>query len=367
MNVIDNSKNSDVGILITQNAIDFLERSINEFDSDPKYSIIHFVTSIELFLKARLALEHWTLVAEKIDDGSFDYGNLMAGDAKTVSADNVRKRIKKILHTHSDNNTETKVFEAFGKLTNYRNKIIHFAMPSNAQMEIAELQCRSWHYLHSLLENQWLSAFEVIQPDFQYRLNVLNQLMQKQRQYLAVKYEELKPKIEQRKNEGWTYSDCPSCGYDAFRHSFTSESLSVTVGRCEVCGDGDPVLRCTSCKAKMNLEAYESGRIQCQKCSKTFSDEDIAQILGNTYGCFFDYKHGDDGTNVVWCNDCETETVACISGTWFCTNCEHEFDDSEIVACEYCNTPIAGGAEDTYYDGCLMCEGKHGDIMAEDN
>ncbi len=36
---------------ITQNAIDYLKKAIEELEPNPKYSIIHFYTVIELFFK----------------------------------------------------------------------------------------------------------------------------------------------------------------------------------------------------------------------------------------------------------------------------------------------------------------------------
>lgn len=48
------------------NAIDFLESSIDDLNIRPKNSIVDFYTAIELFLKARLMLEHWTLILGKV-------------------------------------------------------------------------------------------------------------------------------------------------------------------------------------------------------------------------------------------------------------------------------------------------------------
>ncbi|HIP71183.1 MAG TPA: hypothetical protein EYH05_07285, partial [Anaerolineae bacterium] len=50
---------------LVENAMDFLSQSIEEFDGSPKYSVIHFHAAVELFLKARLMAEHWSLVVSK--------------------------------------------------------------------------------------------------------------------------------------------------------------------------------------------------------------------------------------------------------------------------------------------------------------
>jgi hypothetical protein len=46
---------------ISESAFDFLESSVDEIKTHPKYSVIHFATAVELLLKARLIHEHWSL------------------------------------------------------------------------------------------------------------------------------------------------------------------------------------------------------------------------------------------------------------------------------------------------------------------
>ena len=55
---------------LVENAIDFLQMSVQELEKRPKYSVIHFAMSVELFLKARLLREHWSLVVSKIEKAS---------------------------------------------------------------------------------------------------------------------------------------------------------------------------------------------------------------------------------------------------------------------------------------------------------
>ena len=40
--------------LLVENAIDFLNQAADELANNPKYSVIHFYTAVELLLKARL-------------------------------------------------------------------------------------------------------------------------------------------------------------------------------------------------------------------------------------------------------------------------------------------------------------------------
>ena len=56
------SQPNELFVSLVRNAIDFLKKSVDELEGSPKYSVIHFCSAIELFLKARLLVEHWTLI-----------------------------------------------------------------------------------------------------------------------------------------------------------------------------------------------------------------------------------------------------------------------------------------------------------------
>jgi hypothetical protein len=66
---------------IVNNGFDFFRKSLAEFDAEPKFSVIHFFAAVELFLKARLMAEHWSLVVSK--DPSWE--GFERGDFKSVT------------------------------------------------------------------------------------------------------------------------------------------------------------------------------------------------------------------------------------------------------------------------------------------
>ncbi len=86
---------------LVENAIDFLSKSIEEIDDSPKYSIIHFHASIELFVKARLMAEHWTLVISKRQEPDWD--KFISGNFISVSLDEAAKRLTKIVRSGISN------------------------------------------------------------------------------------------------------------------------------------------------------------------------------------------------------------------------------------------------------------------------
>ena len=64
--LVDSEPNEMFDSLV-RNAIDFLKKSVDELEKSPKYSVIHFYTAIELFLKARLLAELWTLIITDVN------------------------------------------------------------------------------------------------------------------------------------------------------------------------------------------------------------------------------------------------------------------------------------------------------------
>lgn len=78
---------------LVRNAIDFLNRAIDELQENPKYSVVHFFAAIEIFLKARLLLEHWSLVHE--EPGRANLTSFFQGDFRSVSLQEAIRRPNK--------------------------------------------------------------------------------------------------------------------------------------------------------------------------------------------------------------------------------------------------------------------------------
>ena len=104
------------------NAIDFLEMSVQEIEKRPKYSVIHFATSVELFLNARLLREHWSLVVSKIDKASVQ--TFRNGEFVSVSMDECLQRLK---HFTNEVLLEHEA-ECFHSIRDHRNKLVHCAV-----------------------------------------------------------------------------------------------------------------------------------------------------------------------------------------------------------------------------------------------
>ena len=145
---------------VVENAMDFLSRSISEFDGSPKYSVIHFHAAVELFLKARLMAEHWSLVVSKRQDP--DWNKFVAGDFISVSMNEAADKLDRVVRsglTKQELNT-------FRGLTNHRNKMVHFfhdavTVEENEELrrDIAKEQLTAWFLLYKILTNRWADIF----------------------------------------------------------------------------------------------------------------------------------------------------------------------------------------------------------------
>ena len=102
------------------NALDFLRESLNDFEKRPKYSVIHFYTAMELFLKARLMNEHWTLIVTgkgPADRSAFDEGNF-----RSIGLEDSFESFKRSLREPLD----PALTASLKELRSHRNRCVHF-------------------------------------------------------------------------------------------------------------------------------------------------------------------------------------------------------------------------------------------------
>jgi len=149
----------DVFDSIIKNALEFLNDSADEFENQPKRSLIDFITALELFIKARLLKEHWTLLLNNLSKGN--YSNFVNGDLPTINFKDALERLDNVLQEPLTKQERV----CFEKLRLHRNKLIHFYNKDysgksqkaklNALTEIAE----GWFYLHNFLKDRWHEVF----------------------------------------------------------------------------------------------------------------------------------------------------------------------------------------------------------------
>jgi len=198
---------------MVESAFEFLNKSLDEFESSLKFSILHFAVAIELILKARLIKEHWSLVVDRLDKAKRH--DFFSGKSKTINPDTAIARLKDI----ACDPVSEDAFKTFKEISQHRNRVVHFVHgvsddsdEAESELEkVAAEQCLGWFYLHNLLSSAWNDHFK----GFEREIYQLEFRMQRHRQYLEEKFKQIKPEIDKHQERGGSVRTCNSCKFDS--------------------------------------------------------------------------------------------------------------------------------------------------------
>ena len=339
---------------LVENAMDFLSRSIDELDDHPKYSIIHFHAAVELFLKARLMAEHWSLVVSKRSDPDWD--KFVVGDFMSVNLDEAADKLDKIVRS----GLSKQELETFRRLTKHRNKIVHFFHKSVLAKEKEELretiakdQLTTWYLLYKALTVRWSDVFSPWSDN----LKEIDARLRKLQVFLQVVFDQLESEIKKQKERG-LIRDCPSCGFSSQEH--TDEIGEFYEAKCLVCGltDNCIMIECPDCGIPVLFQNEGFG--ECGDCERTFDPEYLVETLTDHAVAHIAAKEGDDSWQLGNCGDCDGfHTVVRLDeegDRYLCASCFGEFDS--IQCCGFCNELSTDDMTDSYWFGCNVCDGK---------
>lgn len=329
---------------LVNNAMDFTTNALNDLPKRPKYSVIHFYAAIELFLKARLLLEHWTLVID--DPGKANLASFQNGDFRSVTLTQSAERLDKILRQPLKDHEK----ECFKRLGEERNKMVHFidaTKTDQKQMDrVVFTELQAWHFIYRLLTKTWAEHFR----RFNRKLTILNrEVNQRLPQFGKAKFEAVSPEIDAEKKKGARIEKCDVCGFVASKIQVIRKNLHSK--SCFVC---ESVWNCgrfllIKCDCGQDM-AYTEGGDRCNNCGKVVTADDLV----NEYGPIFHPKHNLEPA-IAHCGECEEEAVIEWGNDWLCLNCLYVH--SEITNCNYCSSLITGSGEDSTLCGCFMCDG----------
>jgi len=331
------------------NGLDFLEKSAGELKAEPKFSIGHFATGLELMLKARLFAEHWALTAS--DPHGCTWTGLKDGTVMTLQASDLCDAVEKVAGT--DMRKYRDVFEAVFK---HRNRILHWLPGENVEIIAAE-QCRAWHRLHQLLSGLWASHFTAHKE----RIDAVDRSLLVHREYLAARFEALTNQLKGLAARG-LLSHCRVCELDAAVAEYPDDPISIL--KCKVCLSAEAAAR-FSCGKWLPLETLPN---DCS-CGESHSKAELIEALDPAS------RMGPKdilatGQTRLSCGECLNQQVVLPmpgKNTWACTECGIHFDASEISTCEYCNEEWIGyDTEDSVWRGCEFCDG-HPDLHDDDD
>ena len=343
---------------LVENVLDFLSQSIRELlDDQPKYSVIHFHAAVELFLKARLMAEHWSLVVARNKEPDWD--RFVAGDFVSVSLEEAAKKLDKVVQS----GLGKQALRAFIGVTKHRNKMVHFfhegvTADENDQLrrEVAKEQLTAWYLLHKLLTSKWSEVFS----PWSRELGELDAELRELQDFLKVVHEQLAPEIKKRSEAGAIFSVCPSCGFESQEHE---DCVGVVYeAECLVCGFADRCLtiECPECGEAVRFANEAFG--ECWNCGQPLEPQHVAKALVDEGAAYVAMTDGDDSWDLGNCSDCDGyHTVVRLSedgDSYLCTSCFSEFDSMRV--CGWCNELNTGDMTDSYWAGCSVCDGSAG-------
>jgi len=333
---------------LIDNAIDFLDRAIDDFKDHPKYSVINFYTAVELFLKARLLHQDWLLVAVK----PVDFDSFQAGDFSSVSFDEACKRLRKEVNSPIPDQAK----QNFNAIRKHRNKMVHFFheaddFASDEVSAIAAEQLRAWYDLNKLLTAQWRDVFNTYSKDF---LRIERRLSG-HREYLRTKYLDLQPQIAAQRANGVEVRICSSCCYEAV--VTTGQIGNLVEAACLVCRLSASWFEyvCPSCSQQSDLD--EGGSFTCPHCGHHDDEAAIGENINQliiTHDNYFD-----DHTVPANCTECSGHrTVVEYESRYLCIAC---FTHTETLeSCDWCGEHNNGDMEGSAVFGCGFCDGRIG-------
>lgn len=343
---------------LVENAFDFLDRALSDIEEAPKYSVIHFYAAIELFLKARLMAEHWSLVIAKPQDA--DLKKFLAGDFQSVTLNEAAERLDKVVQSPLTK-AEIEQFRSLGK---HRNQMVHFfhegdgiGATAGLREKVAAEHLRAWYLLNRLLTDRWGSVFK----PWEVELARVSNALKSSRQYLGTVYELLRPDIGAKMSAGHFFNECRSCGYLAAE---VRGAVGLVQGQqCVVCelSSTQVTVECLDCGEPVVF--VDEGFSQCEACSQAFEPVHLAKQLDEDEPGTKDYfESGMPGH----CTSCGGyKTVVHHGGKCVCASCLGIFDHHELHQCDWCGEVNAGDMEDSRAAGCSACEGSLGHAMQD--
>ena len=135
---------------VLDNALDFILYAAEHVGQDSprswKYAILHLIAGIELLLKSRLELDHWSLVFQEIDKAnknSFESGDFRSADFESLL--NRLGRISSVSITKQDQ-------DQLRRLKKIRNMLEHFSIDIDLT-QVKSLMAKGLSFAVTFYEN----------------------------------------------------------------------------------------------------------------------------------------------------------------------------------------------------------------------
>ena len=234
---------------LIENAFYFIASAIDSVPSSARHTILDLHTSIELFFKARLMFEHWSLVLDKPGDVSFE--KFISGDFKSIYLTQAIKRIDHI----TDEKISKDTIDAFKSLSIHRNRIAHFSSVEAANKDsesIGELWA-CWFHMNTLLMGTWANYFDTYAEE----IKNLDEKLKKHICYLKEVFNNNKSEIDIELKKGNKVENCNACSFMSLIIDMNTEAPSAGVWKPANTWGGVRNTKCLVCGLESRIYAPE--------------------------------------------------------------------------------------------------------------
>lgn len=290
-------------------------------------------------MKARLYVEHWTLVAKNVSE--VKKHELLNGDFESINLLEGKKRLGNLLEGEA---WSTREEAAYNRLRRQRNKLMHFFDPSLLKEEkrTAIFQLQGWRHLAKRL-NSWESHFCDI-ADFKRRVAALDKKISRRTDFYPAIFLELEDDLAKMAAKQLV-DFCPTCDQrSALGSKGTPEGLFRL--SCLVCDEVHIrlFLPCRHCQKPSTRQEGQAARCRWCKKANVYDIEEVRERFKNL--------------PAAWCGRCGYTPCPSVVDTElgaFCWACQAHHGEFAIGHCEWCNSRVTGRIGDRFKPGCTRC------------
>jgi len=305
------------------NALDYLnygcEQLSEQEETNIKQSVLNIWSGIELTLKARLMVEHWTLIYK--DTNRANEANFKNGDFESVDFKCCVERLDNICGVGINRN----ILEQLNSLRILRNKIMHFQINVEKD-DVITYVCQAMSFVIDFIKD-YLS--DHLKPE-----NI--------EEYGKLKDSALA--IERYQDE---------------RYALTQQ----TIDRIIATSPGVLIVKCPNCGNSQRLVIRDHDDVECVFCNKSYNSQEAAAdyYMEQFSGYRPKELHGVD-TSPLTCPYCDMDTFVPLNDEdksrldehAACFSCA-EFQGEEIEECMECGRPFNAGPFDENGGRITIC------------
>lgn len=304
-----------------ENGLDFILSALNYLKDtnengknllNVKYAVLHMSAGVELILKYRLSLEHWSLIFSKIAVANIE--KLKNGDFQSVDSKECITRLEKICGLSISQSMKDSMRSLRGK----RNKLEHFAIDESVyalKALLFQILNTILDFIHEHIPKHDLDEHDYLLKDIRSELRDIGEFMKERMKFIKNEIVKLKTSS--------IFTKCPHCYQDTLYVNYDTT-------KCLFCGYSQP-------------DRYELAKEFIWEVLNVSEYECVTQ--GGEYPLYRCIECG-EGTLVYLSLYLET-------GGWICFNCGIHWDVNEINFCVACNEPFYPKYQELICRDCL--------------